>query len=102
MNVKLQAMKIKEKVQAMLEKIEAYRRIRATSRRVQLAGKPSTNSVLEASGGRGTSDLPPPYPKVLSFTVVPGSMLPIPTIRGSSTARLDIPPPMDLADCPPP
>ena len=82
--------------------MKANIRIRATSRRVQFGGKPSTNSVLEASGGRGTSDLPLPYPKVLSFTVEPGSTLPRPTIRGSSTARPDIPPLMALADCPPP
>lgn len=77
-------------------------RIRETSRRVQSEGNPSTYNVLEASGGRGISALPPPNPRVLSFALTPGSKPPIPPMRGSSTERPGIPPLVGLADCPPP
>lgn len=77
-------------------------RIRATSRLVQLEGKPSTNSVLVASGGREWSALPLLNPGILSFAFVPLSTPPILATCESSIARLGIRPPMVLVDCPEP
>lgn len=77
-----------------------YRRIRDTSLRVQLAGNPSTNNVLLASGGRGTSGLTPPNSMVLLLAAT-GSDPTVPITRGPSIERLPTPLLMDLAESPP-
>jgi len=81
---------------------EPDERIRATSRLVQLEGKPSTNSVLVASGGREWSALPLLNPRILSFAFVPLSTPPIFATCESSILRLGTRAPMVLLDCPEP
>lgn len=63
---------------SLLSEGKQVERIRDTSLRVQFAGTPSTNKVLEASGGSDGSGRPP-YPTLRL------SNPPTPSIRLSST-----------------